>query len=93
VAALGLARASDSDLLHKAQELDRLFVTRDRDFGGLDFVAGLGTGVIYLPVLPSTQNATHSELARILDTDTEDELKHAFVVVEPGRHRFRKISL
>jgi predicted nuclease of predicted toxin-antitoxin system len=91
VAQIGLSQADDSDLLKKAQEQDRIFVTRDRDFGGLVFVSGLGAGVIYLRLLPSTQNATHQELARVLKIYSEDELKGAFVVVEPGRHRFRKI--
>ncbi len=32
----------------------------------------------------------HKELERVLKTYTENELMKAFVVVEPGRHRFRK---
>jgi predicted nuclease of predicted toxin-antitoxin system len=91
VAQIGLARADDTDLLQKAQELNRIFVTRDRDFGGLVFVSGLGTGVIYLRMLPSTEQVVHQELERVLNTHTEAELHNAFVVVEPGRHRFRKI--
>ena len=54
VAQIGLAQADDTDLLKKAQEQDRVFVTRDRDFGGLVFVGSLGAGVIYLRLLPST---------------------------------------
>ena len=91
VAQIGLSQADDSDLLKKAQELDRIFVTRDRDFGGLVFVEGLDASVIYLRMLPSTQNAVHDELERVLNSYTEDELKSAFVVVEPGRHRFRTL--
>lgn len=90
-AQIGASRASDSDLLQMAQEQDRIFVTRDRDFGSLVFVSDLGTGVLYLRLLPSTQNAVHRELRRILESYTEEELRHAFVVVEPGRHRFRKL--
>jgi len=36
--------------------------------------------------------AGHKELATVLQSYTEEELKKAFVVVEPGRHRFRKLS-
>jgi len=90
VAQLGLAQAADSDLPRVAQEQNRVFVTRDRDFGGLVFVQGSGTGVIYLRILPSTQGAVHAELERILVTYREEELLDAFVVVEPGQHRFRK---
>ena len=46
---IGRSRAPDEELLTIAQEQGRLFVTRDRDFGGLVFVRGFGTGVIYLP--------------------------------------------
>jgi len=49
-------------------------------------------GVIYLRVLPATQEAVHKELGRILITYPERELSNAFVVVEPGRHRFRRLS-
>jgi predicted nuclease of predicted toxin-antitoxin system len=91
VAQIGLAQASDSNLLREAQKQNRIFVTRDRDFGGLVFIEGLGAGVIYLRLLPSNQNAVHQELERVLASYSEDELKRAFIVVEPGRHRFRKV--
>ena len=90
VGQIGLSRAEDSALLAVAQEQGRIFVTRDRDFGGLVFVQDLGQGVIYLRILPSTQNSVHKELERVLSTWPENELMKAFVVVEPGRHRFRK---
>ena len=89
IAELGLAQASDVELLGFAEKEDRILVTRDRDFGGLVFVAGLGKGVVYLRVLPSTQGAVHAELERVLATYSEEQLRNAFVVVEPGRHRFR----
>ena len=92
VAKIGLSQAVDSDLLKIAREQDRIFVSRDRDFGGLVFLQDLGAGVIYLRVLPSTQNAVYQELARVLKEHTEDELRQAFVVVEPGRHRFRRLK-
>lgn len=92
VGCLGLAQAQDSFLLQKAQELDRILVTRDRDFGGLVFVGRAGSGVIYLRLQPSSLSAVHAELARVLSLHTEESLKKAFVVVEPGRHRFRKVK-
>ena len=92
VAERGLSRADDSKLLKIAEKEKRIFITRDRDFGGLVFAARLGSGVIYLRMLPSTQKAVHKELEKVLAAYLEDELKQAFVVVEPGRHRFRKIS-
>src|SRR5439155_12119368 len=86
----GLSRAPDSDLLRVAQENERVFVTRDRDYGGLVFRQALGAGVLYLRVLPSTLQAVHAELGRVLGLYGEGELKGAFVVVEPGRHRIRR---
>ena len=88
----GCSQASDSQLLSIAKEQDRIFVTRDRDFGGLVFVKKLGAGVIYLRILPSTLHVGHKELETVLTSYSEDELKGAFVVVEPGRHRFRRLS-
>lgn len=90
-AELGLAQAEDAELLRIAHEHGRIFVTRDRDFGALVFVQGSKPGVIYLRVLPSTQNAVHAELDRVLTLYSEQEMQASFVVVEPGRHRIRKL--
>lgn len=87
---LGMAQAADEDLLRTAQGQNRIFVTRDRDYGNLVFVKGLGAGVLYLRILPSTRDAVHSELKRVLETYSEKELCKAFVVIEPAAHRFRK---
>ncbi len=92
VAERGLSGSDDIDLLRVAQRQDWIFVTRDRDFGSLVFVEGLGAGVIYLRIPPSTIEATHKELERVLTSYSEAALKNAFVVVEPGRHRFRRLS-
>jgi predicted nuclease of predicted toxin-antitoxin system len=88
VAQLGLARASDTELLRVAHDQGRIFVTRDRDFGALVFVQGQGPGVIDLRILPSTQDAVHAELARVLTLYGEQELAVSFVVIEPGRIAF-----
>jgi predicted nuclease of predicted toxin-antitoxin system len=86
----GLAQAEDREILRVAEDHRRVFVSRDRDFGGLVFSRGSSTGVIYLRILPSTEKAVHSELERVLAVYDERELLTLFVVVEPGRHRVRK---
>ena len=91
VAGLGLSRAQDREILRVAQEQNRVMVTRDRDFGNLVFVREVSAGVIYLRVLPSTLNAVHAELERVLNLHTETELAQAFVVIEPGGHRIRRL--
>ncbi len=85
-----LSRSADAELLRAAHAEGRLFVTRDRDYGGLVFMQTLGAGVLYLRVLPSTLQAVHAELERVLGLYGEGELQGAFVVVEPGRHRIRR---
>lgn len=91
VGQLGLSKAADKELLSVAQSQNRIFVTRDRDFGHLVFVNKLGAGVLYLRILPSTQIATHNELENVLDTYDERELRKAFVVIEPDGHRIRRL--
>lgn len=86
------ASLDDESLLRLAHEQQLILVTRDRDFGALVFLSGLATGVIYLRMLPSTQQATHQQLQDVLETYSEETLQNAFVVVEPGRHRFRNLS-
>lgn len=88
---IGLSQASDNDLLLKAKEQNRIFVTRDRDFGNLVFVKGYNSGVVYLRILPSTLESVHKEIKKVLISYSEDELNKAFVVVEHERHRFRKL--
>jgi predicted nuclease of predicted toxin-antitoxin system len=90
-AGLGLARAEDAKLLLLAREQERIFISRDRDFGALVFVQGGGPGVIYLRILPSSKNAVHAELARVLTLYHQQELFASFVVIEPGRHRIRRL--
>ena len=89
---LGLSRALDLDLLKSAREQQRIFVTRDRDYGNLVFVHHAGTGVIYLRILPSHMEEVHTELKKVLESYSEDELARSFVVVEKNRHRIRKLE-
>lgn len=91
VAQIGLAQADDEQLLKAAQEQGRILVTRDRDYGSLVFIKAQGAGVLYLRLLPSTQNSVHNELERVLKTYSEEELMKAFVVVESDGHRFRRL--
>jgi predicted nuclease of predicted toxin-antitoxin system len=88
---LGLARAKDTELLLRSAKENRIFVTRDKDFGGLVFVEHLGKGVILLRMIPANINAVHLELKHVFEIYSTDDLASAFVVVEAGMHRFRKL--
>jgi predicted nuclease of predicted toxin-antitoxin system len=87
----GLSQADDEVLLQKANAEGRILVTRDRDFGGLVFVRRLPGGVLYLRMTPVTASAVHGELERVLQLYPETTLRRAFVVVEPGQHRLRRL--
>ncbi|MFT5365894.1 MAG: putative nuclease of putative toxin-antitoxin system [Candidatus Latescibacterota bacterium] len=87
----GNARTPDIDLLKLAQSQGRILITRDRDFGSLVFLSQINAGVIYLRMSTSNQDAIHDELAHVLQTYPEEELCNAFVVIEAGRHRYRKL--
>src|SRR2546429_7709755 len=55
---LGLSRAADETLLSKAKEMNRILVTRDRDYGTLVFARQIVAGVIYLRILPSPRRGS-----------------------------------
>jgi len=89
----GMQRASDEDLITKAREMDRLVITRDKDFGTLVFLKEeLSAGVIFLRVTPATIQEIHRQLHRLFQEHTPEELRHLFCTVEPYRHRIRRIQ-
>ena len=90
VAQMGLAQASDEEILRTAKEQNRVLITRDRDYGNLVFVRAIGCGVLYLRIRPSTVNSVHNELMRVTQLYTDRDLTQAFVVIEADGHRFRK---
>lgn len=92
IAGIGLSRAPDREILHTAQEQNRILVTRDRDFGNLVFVQNLGAGVTHLRMVPTTLNAVHAELKRVFKFHPEEELAQAFTVVESGGYRIRRLT-
>jgi predicted nuclease of predicted toxin-antitoxin system len=89
---LELQQAADHVLLQEARERGRILVTRDKDFGALVFLQVERTpGVILLRLRPTTIEEVHAELNRLLEAHTEEELQELFCVVEPQRHRIRRV--
>ncbi len=89
---LNLSRATDEDILRKAKEMNRILITRDKDFGALTFLRDdIRSGVILLRINPSNLEEVHSEIARVLEKHTFGELLTNFCVIEPGRHRLRRL--
>ncbi|MCE7858792.1 MAG: hypothetical protein DYG86_03275 [Chloroflexi bacterium CFX2] len=87
---LGMSRAKDEQLLILANEQNRIFITRDRDYGSLVFAKSVGSGVIYLRMLLPEINQVHIELLKVLSNYTEKELGQLFIVIESDGHRARK---
>jgi predicted nuclease of predicted toxin-antitoxin system len=87
-----MSRSPDSEFIAAARETDRVLVTRDRHFGALVFVGQVKCGVIYLRFPFSARSAGHAELQRVMSTYPAEQLRSAFVTVEPGRHRFRRLQ-
>jgi predicted nuclease of predicted toxin-antitoxin system len=79
---LNPSRSPDRGLLMWAADEKRLFVTRDKDFGGLVFVERLSKGVLYLRISPETLAAMHEELKRVLTTYSEAEFTEAFIMFQ-----------
>jgi len=89
---IGLQKSPDEDLLKRAKGENRLLLTRDKGFGGLVFLnKELSTGVILLRMTPVNAEEVHLELHRLLEEHREDELRSVFSVVEPHRHRIRRL--
>ena len=90
---LGTQRASDRDLLSKANETERLFLTRDKDFGALVFLEErLSKGVILLRTEPQTLDEVHHQPQRLIEKHSERQLHKLFCVVEENRYRIRRLS-
>jgi predicted nuclease of predicted toxin-antitoxin system len=90
---LGMQEATDRQLLRRASQLNRIMVTRDKDFRALVFLLGVGsTGVILLRMSPSTVDAVHATLKALITSRSSSDFQHTFCVVEPDRYRIRTIS-
>lgn len=91
---IGMDRASDEEILKKTQDLDRILLTRDKDFGALAFLKfKAAAGILLLRVSPLTLTEVHKELQHLFSEHNEEELKKLFCVVEPHRHRIRYLSI
>jgi predicted nuclease of predicted toxin-antitoxin system len=89
-----MARASDIELLTEANKDNRLFITRDKEYGSLVFLSNIECrGVILLRITPETTEEVHTELGRVLEKHSEEDLQRSFTTVELQRHRIRHIPL
>lgn len=90
---VGLATAEDETILTYALSHKIILVTRDNDYGALVFLRHKKhSGVIFLKIEPIYVDVVHNELKRVLKEHTKKEFVNSFIVVEPGRHRIRKLQ-
>ena len=78
-------------MLETAQSLDRLFVTRDRDFGRIVFLKRKSAGILYLRTAPALESTVHEVLADVIRTNEETVLAQSFVAITPSGYRIRKL--
>ena len=88
----GAAQTADAEIISKAAAARRILLTRDRHFGEFVFLREIAAGVIYLRIDPTTVETCHAELSGVLQQYSEETLLSAFVVVEPGRIRYRNLK-
>jgi predicted nuclease of predicted toxin-antitoxin system len=89
---LGMSRSPDEKILEKATEMQRLFITRDKDFGALVFLKRKSSfGVILLRSNPADIEETQEELKTLLKEYKEKELHNLFCVVESTQYRIRHL--
>jgi predicted nuclease of predicted toxin-antitoxin system len=90
---VGLASADDETIIAYALSNKLALVTRDNDYGALVFLKNKKHhGVVFLKIEPRYVDLVHKELNQVFKEHSEQELKISFIVVEPGRHRIRKLN-
>lgn len=80
----------DEEVLQKANQLDAVLVTADKDFGELVFrLRRIHQGVVLLR-LEGLSTAAKANVVEEVFRDHETELSGAFVVVSPGGVRIHR---
>lgn len=88
----GLERSPDADIFEKAAVEARTILTFDLDFGEIVALSGGRTISVIVFRLPDARPATVIDcLANVLAQSTAAIEAGAIVVVEPSRHRVRRL--
>ncbi len=83
---------ADEEVLQRANTLDAVLLTADKDFGELVFRQGLVHSGVVLLRLAGLANATKAEIVAEVCRDRTADLVGAFSVVAPGQVRIRRTS-
>ncbi|MFY9463369.1 MAG: DUF5615 family PIN-like protein [Candidatus Sungiibacteriota bacterium] len=88
---VGLVDASDNDIIRWAVAHDAIIVTRDLDFANI--VAHPISSHVGAIILRVPSHFTFAEIKKVLTSfltvAEKEELRHAVVIVEPGKYRIR----
>jgi len=86
---IGLRGARDSEVLHKAQEMRAVLITRDMDFGDIrSFPPSAYCGIVVLKMAYRTLDEVHAVLRKMLREVKEDEFVGTLFIVD--RYKWRK---
>lgn len=80
-------RSDDRELIEQAYQEERILLTEDKDFGWLVFVSGKASAGVILVRFPGNARQTMVRSVRQLVQGQGEQLKNAFVVVQPGHIR------
>ncbi len=87
---LGLAGASDDEVIDKALVLGRVLLTRDMDFSNiLLYPPAQHLGIVVLKMSPETANDLHQVLEQALDQ--VQDIRGALLVVDRSKFRIRRL--
>ena len=91
---IGLAKASDTDILNRARREERIVITMDLDFPLiLSLSQSDHPGVILLRLYDPRPDSIHKLLSALFQTYSETILYHSIAVIEDHRIRIRKLPI
>ena len=80
-------RSDDREVIEQAVREGRILLTEDKDFGWLVFVSHANSAGVILIRFPGNARAALARSVRQLVREHGEELRRAFVVVQPGHIR------
>lgn len=84
-------RSDDRELIEQAYSENRILLTEDKDFGWLVFVSQVDTAGVILIRFPGNKREALVRTVRRLIAEKADDVRGAFVVIQPGRVRISKM--
>lgn len=82
-----MSRSVDRDLIAQAYRENRVLLTEDKDFGRLVYVSHVHSPGVILIRFPGNLRASLAETVVRFVQDHSEEIRGAFVVVQPGHVR------